>query len=136
MNLENYIEQQIEWSKKTFGYGERDAGLIDHIKKELKGIEQAPGDIEEWIDVIILALEGAWRNGYSPEEITHMLVYKQIKNEKREWPDWRTAEQGKAIEHIRPTTCEICFGQGEIIGSDMRLNKCPGCSAPEKTSAF
>jgi hypothetical protein len=29
------------------------------------------------------------------------LKAKQTKNENREWPDWRTAAPGKAIEHIR-----------------------------------
>jgi len=103
MDFKEIIEDQIEFSKKIFGpgYHNRDAGLIDHIKKELKEIEKAPGDIEEWIDVIILAIEGAWRNGYGPDDIEHMLIYKQEKNKKRQWPDWRTAEPCKAIEHIR-----------------------------------
>ena len=103
MTFEEIIKNQISFSEKTFGPGQRGAGLIDHIKKELIEIEKAPGDIEEWINMIILAIDGAWRNGYSPEEIVHMLIYKQIKNEKREWPDWRIVEPGKAIEHIKNT---------------------------------
>ena len=100
-NLLAIINRQRAFSTATFGPGPRDAGLIDHIKKELKEIEEAPGDLEEWIDIIILALDGAWRNGYTAEEIVSTLNRKQAKNEKREWPDWRTAELGKAIEHIR-----------------------------------
>ncbi len=110
------IDRQTKFSLKVFGPGPRDAGLIDHIKKELKEIEQAPGDLEEWIDVIILALDGAWRNGYTSHEILDALNAKQTKNEKRQWPDWKTAEPGKAIEHIRdacrhhdncPTECNF-----------------------------
>lgn len=29
------------------------------------------------------------------------LEAKQTKNEGRQWPDWRTAQPGKAIEHVR-----------------------------------
>lgn len=57
--------------------------------------------LSEWIDVAILALDGAWRAGYSPSEIISALVAKQTKNESRQWPDWRTAPTDKAIEHVR-----------------------------------
>jgi hypothetical protein len=57
--------------------------------------------LSEWVDVILLALDGAWRSGASPEQIAFAIAAKQIKNESRKWPDWRTAEPGKAIEHVR-----------------------------------
>ena len=101
MEIQEFLKKQIRWSLATFGPGNRDAGILDHVRKELKEIETAPGDIEEWIDVVILALDAAWRNGYTPEEVEHMLIYKQEKNKKRQWPDWRTATPGKTIEHIR-----------------------------------
>lgn len=50
---------------------------------------------------MILAFDGALRSGHSPRRIISALVAKQAKNESREWPDWRTAAPGKAIEHIR-----------------------------------
>ena len=101
MEIKEYLKNQIQWSLKTFGPGNRDAGLLDHIKKELVEIENNPGDIEEWMDVVILALDAAWRNGCTPEDIEFMLIYKQEKNKRRDWPDWRTATPGKAIDHIR-----------------------------------
>src|SRR5690606_18447531 len=58
-------------------------------------------DPEEWIDIAILALDGAWRSGLSPRGIIDALVSKQGKNERRAWPDWRTADPEKAIEHVR-----------------------------------
>ena len=96
-----HLYRQREWSRLTFGPGERTQGVIDHIRKELAEIEKDPTDISEWIDVVILALDGAWRAGHSPEAIVSALIAKQGKNESRQWPDWRTAELGKAIEHIR-----------------------------------
>lgn len=55
----------------------------------------------KWIDVVILALDGAWRTGATPAQIIDALVAKQTKNEARTWPDWRTAPADKAIEHVR-----------------------------------
>jgi len=100
-DLEEHLWRQRGWSELTFGPGNTTLGIIDHIKKELAEIERDPKDIVEWIDVVILALDGAWRNGASPADIIAALVGKQEENERRKWPDWRTAEPGKAIEHIR-----------------------------------
>ncbi len=105
MNLVEYIKKQKRFGLKTFGPGvgtsDFDAGLIDHIESELTEIKESPGDLEEWIDVIILALEGCWRNGHNPKQIVECLEYKQQKNIHRKWPDWKTAEPGKAIFHIK-----------------------------------
>lgn len=96
-----HLRRQSEFFIRTFGPGERTAGVIHHIRKELMEIEAQPDDLSEWIDVILLALDGASRVGFSPEEIAQALADKQTLNESRQWPDWRTAEPGKAIEHIR-----------------------------------
>lgn len=95
------IRQQACWSEETFGPGPRHLGIIDHIKKELREIEANPYDLEEWIDVVILAIDGAWRNGGEPQQIIDTLFAKWDKNRGRVWPDWRTAEPDKAIEHDR-----------------------------------
>lgn len=96
-----HLHRQRDWSARTFGPGERTAGVVDHIVKELHEVLNDPGDLSEWIDVVILALDGAWRMGFTPEQIVVALVAKQAKNEARQWQDWRTAEPGKAIEHVR-----------------------------------
>lgn len=101
MNLASYLREQIEFSERTYGPGERTEGVIDHIKKELEEVKQDPSDLEEWCDVVILALDGAWRVGYSPEQICSGLIAKLEKNKSRKWPDWRTADKNKSIEHIR-----------------------------------
>ena len=103
-DLVKHLYRQRDFSRKTFGPGDRTEGVVDHIRKELCEIEHDPDDIEEWVDVIILAFDGAWRAGWAPEEIVEALVAKQTKNEGRVWPDWRTAPAGKAIEHVRETS--------------------------------
>ena len=96
-----HLQRQREWSERTFGPGSRTFGVLDHIRKELREIEAKPHDLSEWIDVAILALDGAWRAGYTADDIIAALVKKQTKNEARTWPDWRTAAPDKAIEHER-----------------------------------
>ena len=96
-----HLQRQREWSGRTFGPGSRAQGVVDHIRKELCEVESDPGDLKEWIDVVILALDGAWRSGAQPQEIIDALVAKQTKNEGRVWPDWRTSDPNKAIEHDR-----------------------------------
>lgn len=100
-DLHLHLERQRDFSKRTFGPGARTSGVIDHIRKELLEIEAEPTKLSEWIDVVILALDGAWRAGHSPDDIIAALVAKQAKNEARQWPDWRTAPLDKAIEHVR-----------------------------------
>lgn len=98
-----HLRRQREWSERTFGPGTRLLGVLDHIRKELKEIEEAPEDIEEWADVIILAFDGAWRAGWEPQQIIDAIKAKQAKNEARTWPDWRTMSADQAIEHTRVT---------------------------------
>lgn len=101
MNFIEYVRAQIAWSQRTFGPGRRTKGVLDHIRKELAEIEAAPDDLNEWVDVIILAVDGAWRAGYSAEHIAVALFHKQTKNINRVWPDWRTMSEDQAIEHDR-----------------------------------
>lgn len=104
-DLVQHLRRQAEFSLRTFGPGERVAGVCDHIRKELVEVqndaEAGLPVLAEWIDVIILACDGAWRSGATPEQIVAALVAKQTKNEGRCWPDWRTQDPNKAIEHDR-----------------------------------
>ena len=100
-DLVAHLHRAKAFSEKTFGPGARTEGLLDHIGKELVEVAESNGRLEEWIDIAILAFDGAWRCGASPEAIAAALEAKQTKNERRQWPDWRTAAPGKAIEHVR-----------------------------------
>lgn len=99
--LETYYQRQIEWSRETFGPALRTKGIIDHITKELREIEADPHDLSEWVDVVILAMDGFWRHGGSAEDLFKALIAKQKKNMARSWPDWRTMSEDSAIEHDR-----------------------------------
>ena len=97
---EEHLERQIEWSRATFGPGKRTKGVIAHIRKETKEVEDKPEDVSEWIDIMVLAFDGAWRNtGLEPWQILQAYHEKMEKNYSREWPDWRGRSEDEAIEH-------------------------------------
>ncbi len=100
-DFEAHLTRQREFSLKTFGPGRRTEGVTDHIERELKEIRDNPDDAEEWLDIVILGFDGGLRAGLSPAEFITKIVAKQAKNERRDWPDWRTADPNKAIEHVR-----------------------------------
>lgn len=99
--LAEFIGRLNLWSVQTFGPGPRAAAILDHLGKELAEIAAAPQSVEEWVDAAMLALDGAVRSGASPSDVAAALVAKLKVNQARSWPDWRTAEPGRAIEHNR-----------------------------------
>lgn len=114
MDLKQHLIRQMAFSHATFGPGERTAGVIDHIRRELKEVEAANGEAAEWVDVVILALDGLTRRlaysggdsvrrdpNFVADTACRMIEGKQTRNEERTWPDWRTQSKDKAIEHVR-----------------------------------
>lgn len=108
-----YLAHQREWSRETFGPGARTLGVLDHIRKELAEIEADPTDVNEWVDVIILALDGAWRAGWEPQQILDAIAAKQARNEARTWPAWRTMSEDQAIEHDRSGESKATLSDGD-----------------------
>jgi hypothetical protein len=111
-DLKQHLIRQMAFSHATFGPGERTAGVADHIRKELDEVIAAGGEASEWVDVVILALDGltrrlAYCNGVraNPQMVAEiacaMIVGKQTRNEAHTWPDWRTQSADKAIEHVK-----------------------------------
>lgn len=114
INLEEHLHRQIAFSKATFGPGRRTEGVLDHITKEIEEVRNAQDNNErskEWVDLVILSLDGLlreisasapnWGLNNVAAHATDLINSKQIENELRTWPDWRTADPDKAIEHDR-----------------------------------
>ena len=137
-----HFTRQAAFSRATFGPGPRTKGVIDHVKKELREVEniyepgytvliskkttrngveeirEAPHErqrhgaaAEEWTDVTILGIDGLtraiwaskpeWTADQVAQQAVEFILAKQGKNEKRNWPDYRTAPADAAIEHVR-----------------------------------
>jgi hypothetical protein len=104
-DLEFYLNVQRDWSKRTFGAG-RQEGICKHIEKELAEVRADPMDLMEWVDIIILALDGAWRTGASADDIARALALKQSINLGRKWGPITGDDQ--PIEHVRECNEEQC----------------------------
>ncbi len=87
------------WSAETFG-GQRPVGILDHLRKEVEEIAEDPTDVNEWVDAILLALDGAMSTGHTPKEVIRAVHEKMTVNEKRDWPAPDPANADKAVEHI------------------------------------
>jgi hypothetical protein len=112
MDLSKHLIRQMAFSHATFGPGERTDGVIDHIRKELVEVRDANGESDEWVDVVILALDGltrrlAYCNGERADPVRvaetacNMIEGKQTRNEARQWPNWRSSPKDRAIEHVK-----------------------------------
>lgn len=98
-----FFDAKAAWSLETFGPGDRYAGVVAHIRKELAEVEAKPADLEEWVDVVLLAMDGAWRSaGADGAAFVAALRAKDAKNRGRTWPDWRTLKPGDVSEHVKP----------------------------------
>jgi Protein of unknown function (DUF550) len=145
VDLKQHLIRQMAFSHATYGPGERMTGVVDHIRKELGEVVAADGDAAEWVDVVILALDGLTRRlafvgggeRADPERVAEtackMIKGKQARNEARSWPDWRTADRSKAIEHDRtndvPPARQSMIAPGTIAecmscGGDVRGCMC------------
>lgn len=102
-DLAAFFDAKTAWSRETFGPGDRYAGVVKHIRKELDEIEAEPSEAVEWIDVVLLAMDGAWRSaGLDGGEFVAVLKAKDGANRMRTWPDWRTLKPGEVSEHVKP----------------------------------
>jgi hypothetical protein len=99
-DLVAHIKRQKSFSLETFGTGDQHEGIINHISDELDELARSPGEIEEWIDVINLAIDGAHRQGYSAERIAGALEAKLRKNENRDWPDQESQSDSEPVFHL------------------------------------
>lgn len=114
IDLIAHLTRQAAFSRATFGPGPRTKGVQDHIIKEFEEINELADErdkVHEWVDVAILGMDGLLRSIATANPTMHfdqvanfaaaLILKKQGKNERRDWPDWRTAAADKAIEHNR-----------------------------------
>ena len=122
LDLVQHLYRARAFSIGTFGPGARTEGVLNHMQKEMQEVRDAVAlhnephgkhALREWIDLMILSMDGALRCCDSPEEVVEELLYKHDKNEHRSWPDWHTADPNKAIEHVREPLIEEVDYKGD-----------------------
>lgn len=68
-DLLTFLRAQMAFSERTFGPHQRFEGVLAHLRKELVEIRADPLDLVEWIDAVLLSLDGARRAGHSVEAL-------------------------------------------------------------------
>lgn len=128
MSLQKLLEDQIEWSMKTFGPAYRTEGILRHIEKELQEIRENPDDLSEYIDVIILAMDAFWRRGGMPDELEEAIARKQEINRGR---TYNVAAEDEPSEHVmEEEESHSCY---DCRYNDSGDRECIGClSLPYK----
>ena len=101
-DLAAFYDRKAEWSRATFGGGSRWRGLIEHIRAELDEIASEPSDLTEWVDVVLLAMDGAARAGHDGEAFVRALLAKHEINTRRTWP--RNEDQDRPTLHLDANT--------------------------------
>lgn len=143
MDFARFLRNQQKWSTETFGpYTEaRTQGILDHARKEIEEIAAEPNDVEEWIDLMILAIDGALAAAtlrypaghYQAEKAVDLVEWtrdqKMEKNIRRNWPAQADQVPGLAVEHISDDEEEAEYERrnGLIPTSTPTPTKCANC---------
>lgn len=101
ISLGRFLADIMAWQHETFGPHQTLEGIRDHMRKEVKEIEDSPADRTEPIDLIMLGISYLRRLGLDAAEVVALWQQRMVALKRRSWPDWRTADLDKAIEHLR-----------------------------------
>lgn len=95
--MRSYIEDHHTWSRHALGAADRREGITKHVELEVKELRASGYDLTEWVDIIILGIDGALQCA-GPEEVAKALEIKQKLNIARLWPE---VPADQAREHDR-----------------------------------
>lgn len=87
-----------DWTFDTAGPGLRTEGLLTHIAKESDEIRKDPTDRKEWIDIILLGMDGYYRTGGTHWTLIEDLIEKIEKILRRKWAK---VSGDQPMEHTR-----------------------------------
>lgn len=95
-----FLDQRAKWSYFTFGSGFRTGGIIKHIQMELDEIKHKSFDLMEWVDIMFLAFDGAYRAGFTSEQVLDGLKKKLAINMARTYK--MPTSQDVPVVHEKP----------------------------------
>lgn len=99
--LTAHLERQRAFSLRTFGPGERTAGVVAHIRKELAEIAADPDDVVEYADVVILAFDGAMRAGHAPAAVADAFLVTLARNEGNAYVAFAVEDAARAPQDVK-----------------------------------
>lgn len=95
--------EQAEWSQATFGSDlERGPkGALLHLEKEAREAFDAPEDVSEFADCLLLILDASRRAGFEPTYLLQQTYDKLQICKQRKWPK---PDGDTPVEHIKDSS--------------------------------
>lgn len=87
-DLTGHLRRQRDFSLRTFGPGGRVDGVCDHLMRETDEVDAKPHDPSEWADLLLLACDGAMRNGAEPEAFAADVAHAYASTPRRPFSAW------------------------------------------------
>lgn len=81
----DFVKRKMDHSRATWP-SQTLFGVLAHARKEVEEIEDNISDCIEWVDLILLGIDGACRTGLTPEQLGIQLERKLAINLQRAWP--------------------------------------------------
>ena len=91
-------EQVTEFADKTFGNPGNPLPPLHHLKGEVDELIEAPNDIYEYADCMILLIQSAMRAGYRMNRLFDACEEKHEINKKRKWGE---PDENGVVQHIK-----------------------------------
>ena len=120
------LEEMHQWQLHQFPQATPHSALA-HIKKELKELDDTPYDMEEWVDLFFLTIQGLTKLAREDLNAVRYEIYaKLIKNHNREWGQ---PDADGVVEHVRKNdyTCKAppcmtkqCASEGRCLYKSSR----------------
>lgn len=95
MELETLRIKIKRWSEKEFG-SQRLRGIIAHLRREVRELENNPRNLEEFADCQMLLMDALTQAGYNMDELKGAVDCKLEINKKR---NWKEPNEDGSVEH-------------------------------------
>jgi hypothetical protein len=90
--------EQEAFSEATFP-GITPLAVARHLRSEADELIASPTDRLEWVDALLLSIDGARRAGMTCDELLALAFRKIEINRQRQWP--AVVDVNESVEHIR-----------------------------------
>lgn len=98
--LHHIATEQAEWSQATFGSDQErgPTGALLHLEKEAREALEAPNDVTEFADCLLLILDASRRAGFDTAYLLAQTYQKLQVCKQRKWPK---PDGDQPVEHIK-----------------------------------
>ena len=90
-------QAHAEWSDRQFG-NVGQVGPLKHLAREAIEAAEAPDDISEFADILMLVWDATRRAGFSDEQLAEAVAEKLKRNKRRVWGE---VKDGEPCHHVK-----------------------------------